>query len=494
MSIQAEEIRCIDVTEEQAMLQQPSTANYIEGSEPNVEGETQTDCSLPIPLIGEAGSSNQKRITKRLIVIIACILVCNLISSASYTVVAGFLTQVSLDKGATHIQAGFLFSVFCLSYFVGTPFVGTIIMQVGLRFCFLAGAFILGGTSLIFAFVIDAPSGTSFVALGLCVRIVGGIGNLFCKASSYTSLSMLAPNHLGTVSGLNTAFVGAGLSLGPFIGGSLYDLGGFKLPFFIISALMVCLGILLWYFLPYDFDNREHKDDEAEQKRNAATEGKWTDFVDVYYSLPILYISSLAGFTVAVVNAYLDLSISNHVTSMFGESKTVAGSLFIGYQTAYLLFSSFAGVLCDKYEIDIQSMIFGAIVTCLSFLFLGPAPFLNMSEGVWATEICMIFSGVGMALMYIPSFKLMIRLATEYDYPDDIKGRSKLTGFFLTASSAGGFTGPSVGGFLLGRFGYYWSSTIIGFFTLVSVFPLLSRKVYEHWRKRTTKSPYEQIS
>ncbi|KAG1701679.1 MFS-type transporter SLC18B1 [Nymphon striatum] len=327
-----------------------------------------------LPVIAE--DERNDRLSKQNILFLITILFNNLVSSISFTIVVSFLTQTSLSKGASSTETGFIFSAFALSFLVCSPFVGLIVPIIGLKFTFLSSTFILAGSS----FVVDAPSRTSFVALSIAIRIVAGTGNLGVKAGSYTTFSSISQKYSATLLGLNTASLGIGNSIGPFIGGVLYDIGGFKLPFFVLGGVMTVTGLTMYVLLPDNFKIEGNSNIICVMLVDTSyLEGTTSrlSFLE-YYSVPVFYIPVLAAFTMCLDSSYLDLSVAAHVTKEFGASKSLAGSLFIGSQVVYVVFSVVAGALCDRLHLDKEIVVFGFASQILAFLLIGPAPFFNI--------------------------------------------------------------------------------------------------------------------
>ncbi|KAG1701677.1 MFS-type transporter SLC18B1 [Nymphon striatum] len=353
-----------------------------------------------LPVIAE--DERNDRLSKQNILFLITILFNNLVSSISFTIVVSFLTQTSLSKGASSTETGFIFSAFALSFLVCSPFVGLIVPIIGLKFTFLSSTFILAGSSFLFAFVVDAPSRTSFVALSIAIRIVAGTGNLGVKAGSYTTFSSISQKYSATLLGLNTASLGIGNSIGPFIGGVLYDIGGFKLPFFVLGGVMTVTGLTMYVLLPDNFKIEDTSYLEGTTSRLSFLE---------YYSVPVFYIPVLAAFTMCLDSSYLDLSVAAHVTKEFGASKSLAGSLFIGSQVVYVVFSVVAGALCDRLHLDKEIVVFGFASQILAFLLIGPAPFFNIKG--------------------------------KKNHPDNVQTKSKLSGLFLMGLGFGSSSAES---------------------------------------------------
>ena len=111
----------------------------------------------------------------------------------------------------------------------------------GMKRIFASGLFIYTVSSLLSAM---APSADVLIA----VRVLQGIGSamLFGTATAIL-ISVFPPHERGRVLGINVASVYVGLSVGPFIGGFLTQLLGWRSLFFINVPLgLVPLFLVLW--------------------------------------------------------------------------------------------------------------------------------------------------------------------------------------------------------------------------------------------------------
>ena len=60
----------------------------------------------------------------------------------------------------------------------------------------------------------------------------------------------LYPNKVASIMSCTDMVYGLGYSLGPAIGGVLYDAGGFKLPFLLVRCLALIISIGLIFLIP----------------------------------------------------------------------------------------------------------------------------------------------------------------------------------------------------------------------------------------------------
>ena len=67
-------------------------------------------------------------------------------------------------------------------------------------------------------------------------RIIEGIGSSISIAAYSTIFIKLYPDKVGSVTSWSGTALGVGYSVGPILGGFLYDIGGFHLPFVTIGV------------------------------------------------------------------------------------------------------------------------------------------------------------------------------------------------------------------------------------------------------------------
>ncbi|CAM1314191.1 Uncharacterised protein g6467 [Pycnogonum litorale] len=390
-------------------------------------------------------------LSKKQVSLVTLIISGNFLISVCFTVLAAFFPQTALQKGATETETGFIFSVFALSTMLCSPFMGMLMPYTGARYMFLSSVFLVGGTSLLFAFVVDAPSGVPFVAISMAIRILSGIGYIAYKVATFSTLASQFPGKVATLMGINAAAFGVGVSIGPFIGGSFYDIGGFKLPFYVVSSLLLITFIIMFFVLP------ELKNNDDPNLEVTAVPTRWSPF-DIYM-IPLVYLPFFSILAIEADTAFLDLAIAQHVTSEFGVSATVAGSLFLGFQVVYAVMCPIIGIIVDKKHCEKEAMAAGLLIQIFAYLLLGPAPFFNIKGSIWLTELSLMVNGVGQAAGFIPGYKYIHSIAVSRGFPDTLKTKSKISGLVLFGMGTGQFVGPSIGGILIQHFGYGWACT-----------------------------------
>ena len=111
----------------------------------------------------------------------------------------------------------------------------------------------------------------TFIGFSFAVRIFEALGTASFLTSAFAIIAEAFPNSVATTfvskliivqnvgrlyislnvykATLETSF-GIGLITGPAVGGLLFELGGYGLPFFVVGALLIAATFLSWILLP----------------------------------------------------------------------------------------------------------------------------------------------------------------------------------------------------------------------------------------------------
>lgn len=165
-----------------------------------------------------------------------------------YSLVIPFLPGEARHLGASPFIIGGLFSIYAVGLFAATPLAAWLTDRAGPRRTLLLGLVILGGSTLLFAY---APA----LSLGLpglfVARAAQGAASTLTWTAGLAILVRLYPAEMRPRM-FARAFTVAGLGalIGPPLGGALYSLGGFTLPFLVATGLALLDGLGRVLLLP----------------------------------------------------------------------------------------------------------------------------------------------------------------------------------------------------------------------------------------------------
>ncbi|KAG1650623.1 MFS-type transporter SLC18B1 [Nymphon striatum] len=389
-------------------------------------------------------------------------------------------------------QIGFIFSVFGLSTLILSPLIGKIVI-------------ITKKFNLNHRFMDKVTSPSPFVGICIALRIFSGIGYVFYKGATYNTFSQNFPHNIATLMGLNAAAFGIGVSLGPFIGGALYDFGGFCVPFFVMSGIIGLLFLSMFVFFPkLDFKFDKNAVELIEDDRH---------FLSMYFTKE-LYYPLACIITMQMTIGYFDLALGSHAMKAFGFTPTLAGTMFIGYQVVYVIICPIVGRIVDKTHTEkkmygdwkfsfddglrlhwTSTFLTYSRLVCLAYSIACPdVPVIhNVEWTIWLTAVCLALVAITQAMSYIPSYKVLHRIALENGFPDNIHTTSKVSGIYLSAMGMGLFGGPSIGGIIIDHYSYGWACTIIGFCCGLSGLIMAIRLSINRFHKDANLS-YENIA
>ncbi|XP_048452480.1 MFS-type transporter SLC18B1 isoform X9 [Rhincodon typus] len=153
-------------------------------------------------------------------------------------------------KGANDTVVGMIFGCFALFNLIFSLLLGKYIVQIGAKFMFVSGMFISGCCTILFGLLDKAPDGLVFIVLCFVVRSMDAIGFSGCVTASFSILAATFPNNIATIMGLLEIFAGLGLVMGPPIGGFLYQMFGYEVPFIAVGCIALSMVPLNMGILP----------------------------------------------------------------------------------------------------------------------------------------------------------------------------------------------------------------------------------------------------
>ena len=121
---------------------------------------------------------------------------------------------------------------------------------LGARRFLVVGAFFVGVGNGGMGFLDYIKSGNVFFGLSIFIRIVTAIGESSLTPAAFTMAGkQVAGENQGKATALAESCFGIGTMFGPTIGGFLFDVGGFPLPFWISGGFSLVLSIICFVFL-----------------------------------------------------------------------------------------------------------------------------------------------------------------------------------------------------------------------------------------------------
>ncbi|KAF8791572.1 MFS-type transporter SLC18B1-like isoform X1 [Argiope bruennichi] len=403
----------------------------------------------------------------------------NFCAGACVSLQAPFFPSEAEKKGATATEYGFIFGIFQLTIFVTAPLMGKIVPYTSPKFLLNTGILTVGVTCILFGTLDLVLDTTSFVALAFVIRTVEGVGAAALRTSCYTIIASQFLEGIGTTFAVLETFLGVGLITGPTLGGALYDLGGYGLPFWTVGTVVVIDAIVIFFFLP-DVENP-----------NIPEKGSILKFW--FHPRTMLY--SLSVFTSFNYIGFNQTTLEPHLRS-FDLSGVLLGLMFALSGSIYAFTAPGWGWLCDKKCNSLTLSLLGCIINIFSLLLIGPAPFFNTGPKIWIVIISLILMGLGLGAKLVCAFTGTLQDTMNRGLPPDLSTYGLVSSMIAASQSLGAFVGPSVGGYLLDNMGFRKASmTLLVLETVLIILLIVSICNRGSWvKKAELKHSTEKIS
>ncbi|CAG7822490.1 unnamed protein product [Allacma fusca] len=372
-------------------------------------------------------------------------------------------------KGASATEYGLVFGVFELTMFIMCPVFGTLLGgTVPPKLMLCLGMFITGSCALVFGFLDHIEGARLFIATSFICRIIQACGDSAYMTASFTIIALEFPNSVGTAFAILEVCSGVGLIIGPTVGGVLYELGGFLLPFLSMGTLLLVMAVFTCIFLPVV----ESESSESKGER----ENVWS-----LIQIPSVALSTFAIVVSASGMGFLSATLEPHVRANFNLTPVYTGLIFIIEAGMYALSAPIWGHLCDNTPQPKRITLLGSVLCFGGFTLIGPAPFMPFEPILWVSCIGLAAAGLGLGASQVSGFIQNLQDALANGFQDNISTYGLVSGLWSSSLALGCFIGPTIGGVLLDTVGFRYGSIYVLatqciVASLVIIFQCVSRK------------------
>ncbi|KAF4522396.1 hypothetical protein B566_EDAN012979 [Ephemera danica] len=356
---------------------------------------------------------------------------------------APFYPREAESKGASATEYGLVFGIYELTAFITCPLFGKYVSKI----------------------ILDlVPGHAAFIALSLLVRITWSLGASAAITAAFAITASVFPDSVATTFAMLEVFYGFGFIAGPTIGGFLYVAGGYVLPFTLLGASMLLVGVFIFYALT------EPSKEQDDDKRSRTYVNLHTMFVYLTngilsaLAVPAILVDSICIVASASAMGFYAATLEPHLRQL---EPLVLSSMFVLSGATYAVFAPLVGYLCDRVMHPRVLTIIGCALQILGAILIGPAPFivaLQPSLGLCIAGL--IIHGLGMALQFVSCFIDALREAIAGGFGDGLPTHGLVAGLWASSFSLGAFIGPSLAGVLFDMAGFRLAT----YFVLVSQF------------------------
>ncbi|XP_045590439.1 MFS-type transporter SLC18B1 [Procambarus clarkii] len=386
--------------------------------------------------------------TKRQWVTLAVFSLAQLCNAICVSLQAPFYPAEAEKKGATASQYGLVFGVFELTVFLVSPIYGKYMSSWGPKFINNAGIFTVSVMCILFGFL-DRMNDTSlFIGFSFAIRIVEAMGNAAFVTSAFSIIAKEFPKNVGSAFATMETFFGLGLIIGPTVGGALYELGGYTLPFVSLGGLLLGAAVMTSCLLP-------------STGADAAPEalGSRGQFLAAL-KLPSIVLMCLALLSSSISIGFMQATLEPHLRVLH-LSPFKVGLMFVVSGSMYALTAPCWGSLCDKVIPPRIITTLGTVMVVIAFTFVGPMPFLPLETTLPLCIGALVVHGIGFGAVLVSTFSGCHRDVIANGFPDDLGTYGLVSGIWTSTFALGCFIGPSVGGVLMDLVGFKWASVCI---------------------------------
>ncbi|GMR30156.1 hypothetical protein PMAYCL1PPCAC_00351, partial [Pristionchus mayeri] len=370
----------------------------------------------------------------------------NLCSTVAFSCIAPFYPAEAKLKGMSESQTGIVFGIFELVMFIVAPLFGKNMIRIGSKNMFTFGLGLTGVTAILFGFLNYLPEGPLFFWFSLLVRCLEAIGDAAFVTSSFAISARCFPGRISVIVGIMETFAGLGFTAGPLIGGFLYEMGGFQTPFLVLGTILIGATVLSCLLID------SHDDDPVDENAKGMLD---------MLRIPHIWLMVFAIIVCSISLSFLDPTLEAHLRT-FNLTPTLVGLMFLLCGGVYTLSAPFWGFLIDRFHCTDALMLFGAIFTILAMFIIGPAPFMPFDKDLVVIGVALTILGLAAGALYIPTFQGCLDVVKLHGFDDSFQTYGCVSGVFQSAFSFGGFIGPTVGGSVVQRMGFEWTTTALG--------------------------------
>uniref|UniRef100_A0A1B6M1Z0 Major facilitator superfamily (MFS) profile domain-containing protein n=1 Tax=Graphocephala atropunctata TaxID=36148 RepID=A0A1B6M1Z0_9HEMI len=391
------------------------------------------DEMTPVLLMGIA-----PKLTKRQWLTMAAIGSVHFSSAICISLQAPFYPHEAELKQATATEYGLVFGSFELVAFLSSPIIGKYLDTIGIRTLLHTGMVIAAISAILFGMLDYVMDHDWFISLSFLLRMTESLGSTAALVAAFSITAAVFPQSIGTTFATLEVFYGVGYIVGPTIGGILFAIGGYKLPFVVNGLAMLMFALLIAYILPPLYQ-------EVRPKPQAG--------IMEFLCVPGVLLNSVAVVATAISMGYYSATLEPHLRE-FKLSSIAMGLMFVVSGGTYACVAPIVGRICDRWAYPKRVVSIGCLLIVLSFTIVGPAPYIPLPTTLPLCVLGLLIHGVGLAAMMVPTFMDSICSAVAAGFNDDLGTYGMLSGLWSASFSLGAFIGPSVAGVLYDTVGF----------------------------------------
>jgi len=410
--------------------------------------------------------------TKEQWLTIITFVVVNFCNAMCASMQAPFFPREAVSKGLEVWHFGLVFGAFEITVFIVSPIIGSNLNRIGVKRTLNLGIGAVGLILIGYGCLGLLQNGKVFLGLAFTMRIFEACGNSMFLTGSFSAIAREFPDKVASMFAMIELFFGIGEIVGPVVGGALYEIGGFVLPFAVMGSILFFSSIFIYVVLP-----------DTPEPPPVHTESSVKPSMRNALSKPSIVIALFKVGSAAASLGFLQTTLEPHLHDLKPAlSSFQVGALFMVVGGTYGLSLPLWGYLCDS-TLTRNSPKFveviGAILIAGGFLVLGPFKYFPFKKTLVTIIIGMTIHGFGLGASVVGGFSDAHKSAIKCGFPDTIDTYGLVSGLWTSVFAFGAFVGPTFGGILYDAVTFRWAIFLIVIGELLSLLALVIFLIHE---------------
>jgi MFS family permease len=291
------------------------------------------------------------------------------------------------------------------------------------------------------AFWLEAGLMLPFAAWCFAMRLAQGVGSAMEETAMYAIIADLDAERVSLYLGICEISTGLGYMVGPPLGGMLFSLGGFAMPFLVLGMLVMPAALLLYYYMPPDAWRLSKGEEMTHVTMRSLLRS------------PQVMVIAVAAMLANSDYAFLEPTLGEHASALgVATTPDSIGLLFSIAMTSYTLSCPIIGIVSRREHFGPRPVIVcGLLLQLLGFLLIGPSPLLRLQRpSTTQMNAALVALGIGEAMSMTPVMDDMMASCGEYAE----ESVNALSSLMPSAFSLGQMLGPLLGSGLTQRMGF----------------------------------------
>jgi len=423
---------------------------------------------------------------------LALLAITQLLGGLTFSLLSPFYTEEATQKGLSVTQCSSVYGSAFVTTIIFSPIFGKYIEAIGSRKLFLYGTFSAGATNVLFGFLQWIDDQNLFLALSLCIRIVSAIGESAFFSSIYPLITTDAPKKKrSSLLSIMETMHGFGLMVGPFIGGLLYEIGGFYFPFAICGGILMVCALLSATFLT---KSKEHLSSNQTSGLSNDVSAEMTLVPTTYRQLlmmPSIVICCLLLIIAETSVTWYLPTLQPMLEKNFGLSPVSTGAMFMVEGATYAIFSPIWGYFLDKKSVSNGRWRYFPLVIGALGVISGYA-LLYISSNVYIVAGGLLIQGSSVAATFIATLVLMMEESISGGCSDSEQTRAMITSLWFISENVAGYIGSALGGYTYDVMGFENSTLVVISMQILALFAIFGLLFSPKKSTSTTKDEEKQ--